>query len=127
MKLRMAGVGGDVINWMEDYLSGRMQCVVMSGELSSKQVLSGVPQGSILGPLLFDVFLNDITKLVLKGRLNLYADDANVIYSATTLDRLFNDMQKDQLQLFNWYKNNGLSLNLTKTQYILFSPKPLTS
>jgi len=127
-KLRVAGVGGDVISWMENYLSGRTQSVVLSGDLSSKQqVLSGVPQGSILGPLLFKVFLNDITKLVLKGRLNLYADDANVIYSATTLDSLFNGMQEDLLQLFNWYKSNGLSLNLTKTRYMLFSPKPLSN
>ena len=127
-KLREAGVGGDVISWMENYLSGRTQSVVLSGELSSKQqVLSGVPQGSILGPMLFKVFLNDITKLVLKGRLNLYADDANVIYSATTLDSLFNGMQEDLLQLFNWYKSNGLSLNLTKTRYMLFSPKPLSN
>jgi len=73
-------------------------------------------QGSILGPLLFNIFLNDITKLVLKERLNLNADDAIVTYSATTLDRLFNDKQEDLLQLFNWYKSNGLSLNLTNKE-----------
>ena len=77
-KLRRAGIGGKLLNWFSDYLSNRFQRVVLPGGVSSLcHVQAGVPQGSILGPLLFLIYINDIVDDI-RANINLLADDTSL-------------------------------------------------
>lgn len=80
-----------------------------------------MPQGSILGPLLFNVFINDIFELPLKGKLQLYADDAAIVYASNSTEQLFQDMQHDLNLIHRWFYDNSLTMNATKTKFIIFS------
>ena len=90
--IKVHGIGNDVINWIEKWLTHRRQRVIVDGEISNwKTVLSGVPQGSVLGPILFLIYINyledDISSKVLK-----FADDIKVFRKVT------NDTDKQSLQ-----------------------------
>jgi hypothetical protein len=77
--LSKSGIQGKLLKWFENYLANRKQRVVLNGEGSTlREILAGVPQGSILGPLLFLIYINDITEAV-TSNMKLYADDA-IIY-----------------------------------------------
>ena len=76
-KLRAAGISGNLLNWFVSYLENRRQCVVISGVQSEWNFISaGVPQGSILGPLLFLLYINDIVNEI-GSNICLFADDAS--------------------------------------------------
>ena len=75
-KLKKWGISGSLLHWFEDYLKDRVQRVIINGQFSSwTEITAGVPQGSVLGPLLFLVFINDITTVVTNCNLRLFADD----------------------------------------------------
>ena len=77
-KLKSHGMGNSIINWIEQWLTDRRQRVVVDGEDSSwKSVLSGVPQGSVLGPILFLVYINDLEEVV-TGKILKFADDTKL-------------------------------------------------
>ena len=121
-KLRSFGINGYLLNWLQDYLTFRSQSVVCEGVKSSvKPVISGVPQGSILGPLLFILFINDLPD-VTDCDLYLYADDAKVmkpIYNLTDCDKL----QQSLDSIVAWSKKWGLTFNPTKCKSVSFSRK----
>ena len=97
-KLKSVGISGDFFNLLENYLSGKLQRVVLNGQTSLwKLVLAGVPQGSNLGPLLFPVYMNDLPN-ELKSNVKLFADD-------TSLFTIVKDTQESTDVL-----NNDLSL-----------------
>ena len=104
-----------------------MQFVSLNGHISErKPVLCGVPQGSILGPLLFITYRNDIEMSSRMLQFILFADDSNIFLShpdPEQLTQMFNDELKS---VSNWIKANKLSLNLDKTSYMLFSNKITT-
>ena len=78
LKLKLHGMGNSIINWIEQWLTDRRQRVVVDGEVSSwKSVLSGVPQGSVLGPILFLVYINDLEEGV-TGKILTFADDTKL-------------------------------------------------
>ena len=80
LKLKSHGMGNSIINWIEQWLTVRRQRVVIDGEVSSwKSVLSGVPQGSVLGPILFLVYINDLEEGV-TGKILKFADYTNFFY-----------------------------------------------
>jgi hypothetical protein len=83
----------------------------------------GVPRGSSLSALLFLIYINDIFELHLRGHLQLYADDAILIYFESDYDEFQRYMKEDLLKIHDWFYNNLLSFNVSKTKYIIFNPK----
>ena len=103
-KVRTYGFNENMINWIEQFITGRTQRVRIDGEFSeSKEVISGIPQGSVLGPFLFLVFVNDMPELV-ESMMYLFADDNKVfkVIRHPTRDR--DDMQIDLDKLYSWSK-----------------------
>ena len=119
-KLGAMGISGHLWSWFNAYLSSRFQCVSINSKSSSLlPVTSGVPQGSILGPLLFLIYINDIPSLLVTVKTLLYADDTKCIHTiATNEDPLL--LQEDLNSLSTWSKSN-LSFNLQKTVLLQFS------
>ncbi len=119
-KLKAYGTKGLAHQWFTSYLTGRTQRVDISGSLSdSKRVTTGVPQGSILGPLLFILFVNDMESAVTESSLDLYADDTSMKTAARDINTIRNRLSRDLARLSDWLKNNRLILNLDKTVCML--------
>ena len=123
MKLRATGLGEDILRWFRSYLSDRKQLVDVSGTYSSTaQVICGVPQGSILGPLLFLIYVNDMSAVV-KNKLLLYADDSGILVSGKSRADIEHALEEDLHLVSQWLVDNKLSLHLGKTESILFGSK----
>jgi hypothetical protein len=120
-KLENYGIRGSALNWFESYLSNRQQSVEINKNVSSLQTITcGVPQGSILGPLLFIIYINDITQVSSLMKFILFADDTNLLLSDCNLANLISKANIEINKISNWLKINKLSLNIKKTHYILF-------
>ena len=92
------------------------------GKDSTKKILKfGVPQGSILGPLLFIIYINDIPEIHKFAKFILYADDANIILTGKNMKEIEEQLSELSAALMNWVDSNGLALNLKKTNYMIFS------
>ena len=123
-KLRHYGIRGKAHDWFRSYLSNRSQFVAIDGERSStKSITTGVPQGSVLGPLLFILFINDLPNINSKVQFILYADDANIIITAETEAEIISILEELCRDLVQWVNINGLFLNLKKTNYMVFTRK----
>jgi len=123
-KLEYYGIRGLPLKWLESYLLNRQQCVCINNTTSSlKYVTCGVPQGSILGPLMFLIYINDIVKCSPTLDKILFADDTNLFHSDKNIQNLFNTVNSELSSLSNWFKANKMSLNIKKTKYILFTNK----
>ena len=121
-KLEHYGIRGLALKWMTSYLKNRSQFVSLSGVNSSiKQMQYGVPQGSILGPLLFIIYINDLPNIFNRAKFTLYADDANIIINGANIADIVQQLNELCNILPNWVISNGLALNLKKTKYMLFS------
>lgn len=122
-KLAAYGVRGVAQNLITSYLSNRYQYVCVDNLVSQKlKVECGVPQGSILGPLLFLVYINDITSIPNSPEIIMYADDTNIFFTGTTKEVIESSANSYLLHLSRWLKSNRLSLNTSKTKYIIFKP-----
>ena len=121
-KLNNYGIRGIAHDWFKSYLSDRTQYVTINGQTSSnRDMLYGVPQGSILGPLLFIIYINDIPNICENCTFILYADDANILISGPNMAEIENIFNSLARKLEIWVNTNGLALNLKKTNYIIFS------
>ena len=95
---------------------------------SSKQYITcGVPQGSVLGPLLFLIYINDIPNCLKYSKSIVFADDTTIFASCKNMNTLFNNMNDDLSNLINLFKANMLSLNIAKTNYLLFPSSKLVN
>ena len=122
-KLQHYGIRGVVNDWFSSYLSGRMQTTQIGQNISAKEeTLCGVPQGSILGPLLFLIYINDIYNSSEKLKFYLFADDTNLIYADKNLKSLEIVVNTELSKIHNWLIANKLSLNIDKSNYIIFHP-----
>ena len=120
-KLENYGICGISRCWLSDYLTNRKQRVKLENEFSSYQTVTcGVPQGSILGPLLFLVYINDMHRAVKHSTLYHFADDTNLIYSNKNAKTMKKHVNEDLKLIFQWLCANRLSLNVDKTEFIIF-------
>ena len=126
-KLQKYGIRGVSHDWFASYLSNREQYVTYNSVKSSKlKILCGVPQGSILGPLLFLLYINDLSTVSSAALLFMFAVDSSLLYMGKNLNALL-DIVNDELDKINeWLKCNKLSINVKKTNYMIFcTPKKM--
>ena len=123
VKLEHYGIRGKVLNWFQSYLSNRKQYVSFNGHSSELlEINGGVPQGSVLGPLLFLIYINDLPNISKVLNFYLFADDTNIYYESASLQDLEKTINKELNKLYLWLNVNRLSLNIDKTNYIIFHP-----
>lgn len=121
LKLENYGIRGPALEWFKSYLSGRTQYVSVNGSSSSHlNVTCGVPQGSVLGPLLFLIFINDLPNSSSLLSFYLFADDTNIYFEAENLDMLQRIVNRELKKVKEWLDVNKLSLNIDKTNFIIF-------
>ena len=123
-KLEYYGINGVTKKWFESYLKNRKQCVAYdNGKVTELlDVTCGVPQGSILGPLLFLIYVNDLYKASNELTPIMFADDTNIFISDKNIPKLFLKMKGELEKLSVWFKANKLSINVKKTKYSIFHP-----
>ena len=122
-KLKRYGIQGLALSWIMDYLHNRKQYVTFqSSESSKSNITCGVPQGSILGPLLFLIYINDIIYSSPLLSFILFADDTNIFYSHKNFGTLINVLNIEISKVSHWFLCNKLSLNISKTNFIRFKP-----
>ena len=124
-KMSHYGIRNTANLWFQNYLMGREQFVSVHGRDSERaEVKCGVPQGSILGPILFLIFINDLPNATDFLTL-LFADDTTFQVSGQDLDQLFNYANCEMEKSTAWFKANKLTLNVKKTKFMIFSDKNL--
>ena len=117
------GIMGVAKEWPISYLNGRKQYVSYNGIKSNKETISyGVPQGSILGPLLFLIYINDLTAVSKEYRPISFADDTNIFYVYKNKQTQQTYIRKEMEKIQTWMNCNELSLNLNKSQYMIYCP-----
>ena len=122
-KLYNYGIRGVALEWFKSYISNRYQVVTYNDyESEARKILCGVPQGSILGPLLFLIYINDLPMVSSLFMPILFADDTNLFCTNDKLDILVSEINVELVNIHTWVRVNKLSLNIEKTNFMLFTP-----
>ena len=123
-KLHHYGIRGITNQWFKSYLTNRTQKTKVNDCISEEiEITYGVPQGSILGPLLFLVYINDMHEAVTHSLIHHFADDTNILYCNKSLKKINKYINHDLSQIVQWLRANRISLNANKTELIIFRPK----
>ena len=124
-KLNRIGISGSLLKWLENYLYCRQQCVVIQGQKSTyRHIFAGIPQGSVLGPLLFLIYINDICKK-LKSIVQLYADDTSLfrVVKNRNIISAVNDINNDLLVIQEWSQQWLVQVSIEKSVSMLISKR----
>lgn len=120
LKLKSIGVKGKLLKWIHSFLNDRNQSVVVEGcESEHSKVLSGVPQGSVLGPILFLIYIGDIDEGVRFCKVSSFADDTRLLKVVTT-DEEHDQMQQDLNSIYVWADRNNMKFNSTKFELLQY-------
>ena len=124
-KLNHYGIRGVAFDWFKSYLSDRTQYTSINNERSEIQTIRyGVLQGSILGPLLFFIYINDLSRSIKNSKIHHFADDANLLYASSSLKDINKKMNFDLSNLVQWLRAYKIALNVNKTEIEIFrSPR----
>ena len=124
-KLSHYGIRGIINDWFTSYLIGRKQITEIGPRnKSSKEILlSGVPHGSVLGPLLFHIYVKDICNSCNQLKFYLFADDTNLLYANKNLKSLESTVNNELSEVYAWLIANKLSLNIKKSNFVIFRPR----
>ena len=110
-----------MICYIYSYLKCRNQCVSVNNiENTSKEIISGVPQGSILSPILFNIFFNDLFCFILVALAHYFADDNILSSFAKTIENLISILESESKITINWFKDNHMVMNPGKFRVIIF-------
>lgn len=121
-KLNNYGIRGICNDLIRDYLTNRKQVVSIDSVYSEeRQIEYGVPQGTVLGPILFQLYINDMLNLEISGEIISYADDTVLIFSGSTWQNVKIKAERGLFKIKQWLNNNLLTLNKSKTKFIAFS------
>ncbi len=121
-KLEWNGIRGRALEWFKSYLSNRKQYVQYRNSKSTTLTMScGVPQGSVLGPLLFIIYTNDLPNSLSRSKAILFADDTTIYLSSDDITTVFDHVNHDLEHLADWFRANKLSLNIGKTNCVVFN------
>ena len=123
-KLKKYGIQNNELKWFQSYLENRAQIVINNGVKSKKCFVNiGVPQGNILDPLLFVLYVNDLSNTIQNAHINVYADDVVIYCSHSNLSILNEIMQTNLTRVFKWYTNNRLTLSIDKCSTMVINEK----
>ena len=123
-KLHALGIQGKMLNWIRNFLSGRLQMVRVNDSCSDwVSVTSGVPQGSVLGPVLFLIYINDLPDVVESHMIELFADDAKLAKDIVSEEDA-EGLQQSIYKVLEWSKANGLKLNSSKCKVLHLHRNP---
>ena len=125
-KLLAVGISGDFLSWIMNYLCGRQQYVEVNGVTSeTKCIRCGVPQGSLIGPRLFSIYVNDLPSAISEGEIQMFADDTTFFCTDTNIERLIDKMNIAMNEVYLWCQKHKLTIHPGKSEAMIMMKRPL--